>query len=81
MSNLLLSLSDGFKISCDEQVDQDVPFFVLLKLTSKDTNFTGKHPEDSCDRLGNSVVARDDNINEFKGSISVAKCDGWDVDV
>ena len=50
-------------------------------MTSQDTNFTSQHPEDCGDWFWNSVVAGDDNIDEFKGSVRVAESNSWDVDV
>jgi len=81
LSDLFLLLSDGFKISGDEQINQDVPFLVLLELSSEDSDLSGEQPEDGGDGLGDSVVARDDDIDEFEGSIGVAESDGGDVDV
>lgn len=80
-SELFLLASDGFNISGDEQVDHDVPLLVDGEDSSQNHNFSGEHPEDSGDGFGDSVVAGDDNINEFQGSVSVAQGNGGDVDV
>ena len=79
--NSFLFSSDGFKVSGDEQVDENVPFLVSLEGASEDHDFTGQHPEDSCDRLGNSVVAGNNDINEVEGSVGVAESDAGDVDI
>ena len=79
--DLLLSLPDGLKVSCDKEIDEDVPVLILLELASEDSHLSGQHPEDGGDGLGDSVVARDDNVDEVKGSVGVAESDAGDVDV
>lgn len=73
--------SDGFNISGNEQVNHLIPFFIKWNLTSESHDFSGQHPEDHSDGFWNSVVAWNDNINEIQWSISVAKSNGWDVDI
>ena len=80
-SQLLLLASDGFNISGNEQVNHLIPFFIKWNLTSESHDFSGQHPEDHSDGFWNSVVAWNDNINEIQWSISVAKSNGWDVDI
>lgn len=79
--DLLLLLSDGFKISGNEQINEDVPFLVLLELTSENSHFSGQKPENGGDGFGDSVVARDDNVDELEGSVGVAQSNGGNVDV
>ena len=81
MLDLLLLSSDGLKVSSDEEINQLGPFFVSLELSSQDLDFSGQHPEDGGDGLGNSVVAGDDDINELERGIGVAESDAGDVDV
>src|SRR5690606_27860479 len=80
-SQLILLASDGFDISGNEQVNHLVPFLIEWKLTSESHDYSGQHPENHSDGLWNSVVAWDDNINEVQWGISVAKSNGWDVNV
>jgi len=80
-SQLILLASDGFDISGNEQVNHLVPFLIEWNLTSESHDFSGQHPENHSDGLWNSVVAWDDNIDEIQWGISVAKSNGWDVNV
>ena len=79
--DLLLSLPDGLQVSCDEEIDQDVPVLILLELASEDSHLSCQHPEDGGDGLGDPVVAWDDDVDEVKGSVGVAESDGGDVNV
>ena len=80
-SQLLLLASDGFDISGDEQINHLVPFLVDWNLTSESHDFSGQHPENHSNGLWYSVVAWNNDINEIKGSVSVAQSNGWNVDV
>ena len=73
--------SDGFNVSGDEQINHDVPWLVEWDLSSESHDFSGQHPENSSDGLWHSVVAWDDNIDEIEWGVSIAKSNGWDVDV
>ena len=80
-SELFLLASDGFQVTSNEQINEFFPFLVLLESSSEDHDFSCQHPEDSCNSFGDSVVAGDDNIDEFEGSVSVAESNGGDIDV
>ncbi len=81
MFNSVLLFSNGFKVTSNEQIDQLSPFFVSLQSSSQNHHFSSEHPEDSGDGFGNSVVARNNDINVLKRSISVAKSNGGNVDI
>ena len=80
-SELFLLRSDGFNISGNEQINHDVPWLIGWELSSEDHDFSGQHPENGGNSLGDSVVAWDDNIDEIQWGIGVAQSDGWDVNV
>ena len=80
-SKLLLLASDGFQVTSNEQINEFFPFLVLLESSSEDHDFSSQHPEDCGNSLGYSVVAGDDNIDEFKRSVSVAKRNSGNVNV
>ena len=79
---MFLLVSDGSEVSADEKVDHDfVPFGVLGKLSSKDHDFSGQHPENEGDGFRDSVVARDNNINVVERCVGVAEGNARDIDV
>jgi hypothetical protein len=79
LESLLLGL-DLFDITADEQINHDVPL-AIGKLTAQELDFTGKHPIDHGDRVGDSVVAWDDDVDEVERSIGVAQSNTRDVDI
>ncbi len=80
-SELFLLASDGFNISGNEKINHLVPFLIEWNLTSESHDFSGQHPENHSDRLWYSIVAWNDDINEVQWGVSVAKSNGWNVDI
>lgn len=76
---LLLGL-DLLDVSTDEQIDHDVPL-AIGELTTEVLDLTGKHPIDHGDGVGDAVVAWNDHIDEFEGSVGIAQGDAGDADV
>jgi len=72
---------DVFDLLVEEQINHNIPFFLLAEFTSEDLDFSSQEPEDHGDGFGVSVVAGDGNIDEREGRVSVAEGDGGDVDI
>ena len=80
-SELFLLASNGFDISGNEKINHLVPFLVEGNLTSESHDFSGQHPEYHSNRFWYSVVAWNDDINKVQWGVSVAKSNGWNVDI
>jgi len=70
-----------FDLLVEEQINHNIPFFLLAEFSSEDQDFSSKEPEDHGDGFGVSVVAGDGNIDEREGRVSIGKADSGDVDV
>ena len=58
-----------------------IGLITLGEFSSEDLDFSGEEPEDHGDRFSASVIARNSDVNEVQRTVSVAKSDGWDVDI
>ena len=76
-----LLASDSFNISCNEKIYHKIPIFSSWNLSSQDLNLSCQHPKNHSDSFWYSVIAWDDNINEIKWGVSVAKSNCGNVDV
>src|SRR3990167_7067059 len=79
VSRLLFNCGREVDLLVVEQVNEDIPRYVLVVFASEDEDFSGKEPEDHRDGLGQLVVARNADVDELQ--VAVQTCQGNHGDV